>query len=120
MEAMTHSRRAEIVAEKKSLSSPHRGLAAPDLFLDTMLNQRTCEACPIDYTEALGNIYGNGCLWSWSLMIMTIFFPVIMSAVDVSYVAPQAHKIVNVALHREYPLGIVFIFSQWRKYLYHV
>jgi hypothetical protein len=24
-----------------------------------MLNQRTWEACPIDYTEALGNIYGN-------------------------------------------------------------
>jgi hypothetical protein len=79
--------------------------------LDTMLNQRTWEACPIDYTEALGNIYGNGCLWSWPLMIMTIFFSVIMSAVDVSYVAPQAHKIVNVALHWEYPLGIVFIFS---------
>jgi hypothetical protein len=38
--------------------------------------------------------------------------------VDVSYVAPQAHGIVNVALHREYPLGIVFIFSQERKYLY--
>jgi hypothetical protein len=24
---------------------PHRGLAAPDIFLDTMLNQRTWEAC---------------------------------------------------------------------------
>jgi hypothetical protein len=31
--------------------------------------------------------------------------------VDVSYAAPQAHGIVNVALHREYSLGIVFIFS---------
>jgi hypothetical protein len=40
--------------------------------------------------------------------------------VDVSYVAPQAHGIVNVALHREYPLGIIFIFFQGRKYLYHV
>jgi hypothetical protein len=30
--------------------------------------------------------------------------------VDVSYAAPQAHGIVNVALHREYSLGIVFIF----------
>jgi hypothetical protein len=39
---------------------------------------------------------------------------------DASYAAPQAHGIVNVALHREYPLGIVFIFSQGRKYLYHV
>jgi hypothetical protein len=40
--------------------------------------------------------------------------------VDISYVAPQAHGIVNVALHREYSPGIVFIFSQGRKYLYHV
>jgi hypothetical protein len=40
--------------------------------------------------------------------------------VDVSYAAPQAHRIVNVALHREYSLGIVFIFSQGRKDLYHV
>jgi hypothetical protein len=31
--------------------------------------------------------------------------------VDVSYAAPQAHGIVNVALHQEYYLGIVFIFS---------
>jgi hypothetical protein len=40
--------------------------------------------------------------------------------VDVSYAAPQAHKIVIVTLHREYPPGIVFISSQGRKYLYHV
>jgi hypothetical protein len=39
---------------------------------------------------------------------------------DVSYVAPQTHGIVNVALHREYSPGIVFIFFQGRKYLYHV
>jgi hypothetical protein len=32
--------------------------------------------------------------------------------VDVSYAAPQAHGIVNVPLHREYSIGIVFIFSQ--------
>jgi superfamily II RNA helicase len=30
--------------------------------------------------------------------------------VDVSYAALQAHEIVNVALHREYSPGIVFIF----------
>jgi hypothetical protein len=36
------------------------GLAAPDLFLDTMLNRRIWEASPIDCTEGLGNIYGNG------------------------------------------------------------
>jgi hypothetical protein len=40
--------------------------------------------------------------------------------VDVSYVALQVHEIVNVALHREYPSGIIFIFSQGRKDLYHV
>jgi hypothetical protein len=40
--------------------------------------------------------------------------------VGVSYAAPQAHRIVNVALHWEYSLGIVFIFSQGRKDLYHV
>jgi hypothetical protein len=40
--------------------------------------------------------------------------------VDVSYAAPQAHEIVNVALHREYSPGVIFIFSQGRKYFYHV
>jgi hypothetical protein len=40
--------------------------------------------------------------------------------VDVSYVAPQAYEIVNIAIHQEYSLGIVFIFSQGRKDLYHV
>jgi hypothetical protein len=40
-------------------------------------------------------------------------------SVDVSYAAPQAHGIVNVAFHREYSPGIVFIFSHGRKYLYH-
>jgi hypothetical protein len=41
-------------------------------------------------------------------------------AIDVSYAAPQAHGIVNVALHREYSPGILFIFYQGMKYLYHV
>jgi hypothetical protein len=40
--------------------------------------------------------------------------------VDVSYAALQAHKIINVALHREYFPGIIFIFYQGRKDLYHV
>jgi hypothetical protein len=35
--------------------------------------------------------------------------------VDISYAAPQAHVIVNVALQQVYSPGIVFIFSQWRK-----
>jgi hypothetical protein len=43
-----------------------------------------------------------------------------LPGVDVSYVAPQALGIVNVALHREYSPGIVFIFSQGRNDLYHV
>jgi hypothetical protein len=42
------------------------------------------------------------------------------TAVDVSYAAPQAHRIVNVTLYRQYSLGIVFIFFQGRKDLYHV
>jgi ribonuclease HI len=43
-----------------------------------------------------------------------------MAAVDVSYIAPHVHGIANVALHRDYPPGIVFIFSQGRKDLHHV
>jgi hypothetical protein len=42
------------------------------------------------------------------------------TSVDVSYAALQAHEIVNVALQREYSLGIVFIFSHGRKDLYDV
>jgi hypothetical protein len=44
----------------------------------------------------------------------------IVMIVDVSYAAPQAHKIINVALHQEYSLGIIFIFSQGRRDLYRV
>jgi hypothetical protein len=40
--------------------------------------------------------------------------------VDILYAAPQAHRIVNAALHREYYLGIIFIFSQGSKDLYQV
>jgi hypothetical protein len=40
--------------------------------------------------------------------------------VDISYAAPQAHGIVNVAFHWGYSAGIIFIFSQGRKDLYHV
>jgi predicted nicotinamide N-methyase len=35
--------------------------------------------------------------------------------VDVLYADPQAHEIVNVALHWEYSPDIVFVFSQLRK-----
>jgi hypothetical protein len=56
---MTHRRRAEIDAEKQSPFKSHRGLAAPDLFMDTMLNQRTWEACLIYCREFLDNIYEN-------------------------------------------------------------
>jgi hypothetical protein len=37
METTTHYQQSEITAEKRSPFRPHRGLAAPDLFLDTML-----------------------------------------------------------------------------------
>jgi hypothetical protein len=40
--------------------------------------------------------------------------------VDISYAAPQAHGIVNLALQQEYSPGIVFMFPQGRKDLYHV
>jgi hypothetical protein len=40
--------------------------------------------------------------------------------VDVSDATPQSHRILNVALHQEYSLGVIFIFSQGRKDLYHV
>jgi hypothetical protein len=59
-ETTTHHRQAEITVEKRSPFIPHRGLAAPDLFLDTMLNRRTWEACLIDCMKGLGNIYENG------------------------------------------------------------
>jgi hypothetical protein len=42
------------------------------------------------------------------------------ASVDVSYAAPQALEIVNVAFHQEYSPGIIFIFSQGKKDLYHV
>jgi hypothetical protein len=51
-------------------------------------------------------------LWRWE--------HVGLAYVDISYAAPQAHRIVNVALHQEYSPGIVFIFSQGKKDLYHV
>jgi hypothetical protein len=43
-----------------------------------------------------------------------------MTSIDVSYAASQAHGIINVAFHQEYPTGIVFIFSEGRKDLYRV
>jgi hypothetical protein len=60
METTIHHRRAEIAAKKRSPFRPHRGLAAPDLFLDTILSWRTWKACLIDCMGVLGNIYGNG------------------------------------------------------------
>jgi hypothetical protein len=45
METTIHRRRAEVTAEKSIPFRPHRGLAAPDLFLYTMLDRRTWETC---------------------------------------------------------------------------
>jgi hypothetical protein len=39
MNTTTHRRGAEIAAEEQSPFRPHRGVAAPDLFLDTMLSE---------------------------------------------------------------------------------
>jgi hypothetical protein len=49
-----------------------------------------------------------------------VFHLLLCSIVDISYAAPQVYGIVNVALHREYSLGIIFIFSQGKMDLYHV
>jgi hypothetical protein len=35
-------------------------------------------------------------------LIKVVFWNSLMKSVDISYVAPQAHGIINVALHREY------------------
>jgi hypothetical protein len=39
METMTHRRRDETAAAKRSPFMSHRGLAVPDLFLGTMLTE---------------------------------------------------------------------------------
>jgi hypothetical protein len=39
METTTHRREADIAAEEQSPFKPHRGLAALNLFLDTMLTR---------------------------------------------------------------------------------
>jgi hypothetical protein len=44
----------------------------------------------------------------------------VLPGVDVSYAALQVYGIIKVALHQEYSLGIVFIFSHGRKDLFHV
>jgi hypothetical protein len=56
----------------------------------------------------------------WVLQRHPLFSLTVVETIDVSYVAPQAHGIVSVSLLREYSPGIVFIFSQGRKDLYHI
>jgi hypothetical protein len=53
------------------------------------------------WTEGLGSVHGS--------TMDRDSYPFL--GVDVSYAAPQAHEIVNVALHREYYPGIIFIIS---------
>jgi hypothetical protein len=43
------------------------------------------------------------------LKILLLFRCVCEAIVDVLYAALQAHKIINVALHREYSLGIIYV-----------
>jgi hypothetical protein len=65
----------------------------------------------------------------WMLLVLILLLLVLLVSlkpihiqvvVAISYVAPQAHGIVNVSLHREYSLGIIIIFSQGSNDLYHV
>jgi hypothetical protein len=53
-------------------------------------------------------------------MLASYLATLIEMLVDVPYVTPQVHGIINVALHWEYSLGIIFIFSKGRKDLNHV
>jgi hypothetical protein len=55
METTTHHPRAE----KRSPFRPHRGLAAPELFLDTMLTGEHGRHARLTM-ETFYNIYGNG------------------------------------------------------------
>jgi hypothetical protein len=59
METTTHHRRAETATEKRSLFKPHRGLAAPDLFLDTMLTGEHGRHAPLTVWKPWV-AYGNG------------------------------------------------------------
>jgi hypothetical protein len=47
-----------------------------------------------------------------ALVFRDIIYVINILYVDISYAALQAHRIINVAPHREYSLGIVFIFAQ--------
>jgi hypothetical protein len=50
IETMAYNQLAKIAAENRRPFRSYRGLAAPHIFLDTMLNRRTEETCPIDCT----------------------------------------------------------------------
>jgi hypothetical protein len=57
----------------------------------------------------------------WAIdLAMRVYDLMYRMGVDVSYAAPQAHGIVTIALHWEYSLGIIFISSQGKQYIYHV
>jgi hypothetical protein len=59
-EIVTHHRWSEIIIRRWNPFRLDQGLATLDLLLDTMFNQRTWEARPIDWTKALSNIYEKG------------------------------------------------------------
>jgi hypothetical protein len=75
--------------------------------------------CPSTTSGSIG-IVGSRCMWCLIGCLRCRGSRCSITGVDVSYAAPQAHEIVNIALHREYYPSIVFIFSQWRKDLYDV
>jgi hypothetical protein len=59
-------------------------------------------------------------LWARPFRTEAVSFTIMTTPIDISYAAPQAHRIINVAFHWEYSPGIIFIFTQGRKYLYHI
>jgi hypothetical protein len=76
------------------------------------LRQVEVEDGRVDVTGCVGPFYPKIAIFyvlgtRGNLVFSLLLGPII----DISYAAPQAHRIVKVALHRVYSLGIIFIFS---------
>jgi hypothetical protein len=71
-------------------------------------------------TVSSGLAVGTDMVKPESLRRVAVGLTWVSARVDISYAAPQLHRIVNVALHQEYSSDMVFTFSQGRKDLYHV
>jgi ABC-type Fe3+-siderophore transport system permease subunit len=95
------------------------GITSKRIFLKLKsFSPPTILTCPL-FEETLGAfLFLPLFSFFFSMIFLSLLF--FMLRIDVSYVAPQAYGIVSVALHLEFSPGIVFIFSQGRKDLYHV